>query len=90
MPDDKSYIVGWNISGCLPEMEPFEIVGFEEAKGAMIEELRLQEENYLEEILLQEAEDFHNTVEDVRTWTGPDTTGEQPDGYVYWIVDAEN
>ena len=79
--------IGWNMPGCLPEMEPFECKTFAEAKDAIFDELDRQADDNED---YHECERYADEAAFVsRCKDAPFTTSEMPDGYVYWVALAE-
>jgi hypothetical protein len=81
-----NYTAGYNLPGCLPEMEPQRFDTFDEAKRFVIRELKQGEDTAENE---DEAERFCHTAEDVNLESGPFAIGPMPDGYVYWVEESE-
>lgn len=75
------YVALWNMPGCLPEMEPMEFETFDEAKRAIIDELKAAEDRAESE---DEAEDFCSLAEDVNLESRPFSVV-APDGYAYCV-----
>lgn len=84
------YVACWNMPGYLPEAEPAEFETFDEAKRYIIDELKEQEDRHGGEL---EDEDSAATLcfaaEEANLESGPFETGEMPDGYTYWVMEAE-
>ena len=86
------FVAGWNITGCLPEMEPTQFHSFAEAKGFIIDELKTQEDqaaqtdDSAEAIAAGEAmaEIFCHGAERVNLESSP-FSFEPGDGYAYWV-----
>lgn len=80
-PDASVYVIGNNMAGYLPDSEPFTVIGtFEDAKQALIDELKFQEDYAANE---DEAEEFAEAAEDVNLWNSPDSISVVD--RVYWI-----
>lgn len=63
------YIVGWNTSGYLPEMDPIEVDSFEDAKAILVEELDRAGDVA---DTTAEHDDYDDVARDVETWIYPD------------------
>ena len=75
------FVALWNLPGCLPEMAPMEFETFDEAKRAIIDELKSREDQADDE---EEAEDFCHLAEDVNLESSPFAVY-GPDGYAYEV-----
>lgn len=73
------YYAGWNLPGCLPEMEPFAFSTFETARDWLTEELTNAP------CLKGDGAAFDALAEKARTATEPFALAPAPDGYVYWV-----
>lgn len=80
-PEAQTYTIGNNMPGYMPDSEPFTVVGtFDDAKRALIDELKLAEDYANSE---EEAEEYSEAAEDVNLWSSPDTI--RVGNLVYWI-----
>ena len=80
-----SYVIGFNMPGYMPDMEPYQVDTFDEAKRCLISELKIAEDDADSE---ESAIEFSLEAEDVNLWSSEGTTNEMPDGYCYWIEEA--
>lgn len=81
--DAKVYVIGSNMPGYMPDSEPFTVVGtFDEAKRALIDELKFAEDYANNE---EEAEEYCHAAEDLNLWSGPDSI--HVANLVYWITE---
>lgn len=82
------YIAGWNMPGCLPEMEPAEFKTFEEAKQYVVDELEACLDACDDESDPDLIDEWATEEASARLETGPFETFPCPDGYVYWVIPA--
>jgi hypothetical protein len=80
------YVVGYNMPGYLPESEPHEYETFEEAREAMVYELEIHRDGYVEAGIETGWIMIDHLLVDLQ-WhtTGPSWDGS--DGsYAFWII----
>ena len=81
------WIAGWNLPGCLPEMEPQEFAAdqYATARAFLADELR-----YLADSV--ESDDLSAEYAEIAASVSAQTSSfsiTAPDGYVYWIENWE-
>lgn len=85
----QRYVAGWNMPGCLPEMEPARFETFEEARDYILDEL----DDCLDACDDESNPDLEGEWQTERDATaietGPFNTMPCPDGYVYWVMDSD-
>lgn len=82
------YLYGWNLPGCLPEMDPITCETFEEAKNGLLDEIARSETDAYINDEHDEGAAWKDLWHEVTTWE--DTcSADAPDGYVYWITEAD-
>lgn len=75
------FLVGWNIPGYLPSMEPMEADSFGEAKIMLIDELQRSDDD--DTALLAEEVNLWTYDPEQRQWQAHD------DDLVYWIMEVQ-
>lgn len=80
MTTNPKYIAGWNLPGCIPEMEPAEFDTLEEARDFLLEEINwayAPDDPTDPSLWAAVRDEIHNKPEE-SPWN-------TPDGYVWWI-----
>ncbi len=86
--ETRTYVVGSNMPGYLPDSEPYELVGtLDDAKGALCSDLEDLADCATEEDDGDTAMEAYEAIALVRSWRVPDSI--RVGRYVYWITEAE-
>lgn len=86
---DNRFMIGWNMPGYLPEMDPYMVVGADDAKRAMIDEL-LRSADHADEIENHEiAEELSALAEELNLSDVSQGWDATVDNLAYWITPTD-
>lgn len=76
-----SYLVGWNMPGYLPEMEPYEVETVQEGVEMILNEISMLYDQTEDN---EEAAELMEVIESLRGTT--ELVEVEVCGYVYWVI----